>query len=397
MIPLSEPSLGHAELASVQACLKEGWVSAEGPWVGRFEEAVAKLHGPHIHATACSSGTAALQLALIALGLRPGELVIVPALSFAATVNPILHLGGEPVILDVEEHALGLSPEVTRAWLERETLRRQGAVFERRSGRRVFGLLPVHLYGMPCRIHDLSALAEEFGLVLLEDNAEALGARTRGQLTGTFGHGAILSFNGNKTITAGGGGMVLSSDEEVVERASYWANQARHKGQAEPQDYGFNMRLSSLQAALGLAQLERLPELLGGRVHQHDSYTRLLGDSGLTLLDGHMGDEPSWWLNIVRGLEPGQPELIEQRLRGAGIQARRVFRPFDQWPIYSPYARMDCVVAARAFSTQLALPSSSHLEDSQRQRVVQALQQSLNWGQGIGATLELVDAGGGAL
>jgi len=360
-------------MASVQACLREGWVSAEGPWVGRFEEAVAAFHGPHMHASACTSGTAALQLAFISLGLRPGELVIVPALSFAATVNPILHLGGEPVILDVEEESLGLSPEATRAWLERETLRRQGAVFERRSGRRVFGLLPVHLYGMPCRIHELAALAEEFGLVLLEDNAEALGARARGQLTGTFGQGAILSFNGNKTITAGGGGMVLSPDEEVTERAAYWANQARHRGQADPEDYGFNLRLSSMQAALGLAQLQRLPELVAGRVRQHAGYAPLVAELGLGMLEGRAGDDPTWWLNILTGLAPGQPEPLVKALAADGIQARRIFRPFDQWPIYAPYARMDCPVAARAFEGQVALPSSSHMEDDQRLRVIQAL------------------------
>jgi perosamine synthetase len=373
MIPLSEPSIGPVEMAMVQECLRQGWVSAEGPWVGRFEEAVATLHGPGMHAAACSSGTAALQLALISLGLRPGELVIVPALSFAATLNPILHLGAEPVILDVEEEALGLNPVAARAWLERETLRRQGAVFERRSGRRVFGLLPVHLYGMPCRIHELRDLAEEFGLALLEDNAESLGASARGQLAGTFGQAAILSFNGNKTITAGGGGMVLSADAGVVERAAYWANQARRKGQADPDDYGFNLRLSSLQAALGLAQVQRLPELLAGRAAQHEAYLDLAASLGFRLLEGHDGHEPTWWLNILAGLRPGTPETLVSELSATGIQVRRIFKPFDQWPIYATYARMDCTVAARAYDTQLALPSSSHLGAEQRHQVMEGL------------------------
>lgn len=373
MIPLSEPSIGPAEMSMVQECLREGWVSAEGPWVGRFEDAVAGLHGAHVHAAACSSGTAALQLALISLGLRPGELVIVPALSFAATVNPILHLGAEPVILDVEEEALGLSPVAARAWLERETLRRQGAVFERRSGRRVFGLLPVHLYGMPCRIHELCELAEEFGLVLLEDNAESLGARARGQVTGTFGQASILSFNGNKTITAGGGGMVLSADSGVVERAAYWANQARHKGQADPEDYGFNLRLSSLQAALGLAQVQRLPELMAGRAAQRKGYLALAHALGLDMVGGVERDEPTWWLNLLCGLGVGQPEILVEALSAVGIQARRIFRPFDQWPIYAAYARMDCTVAAHAYATQLALPSSSHLQDADRRRVMEQI------------------------
>jgi len=373
MIPLSEPTLGPREAAAVQECLREGWVSAEGPWVPRFEKAVAALHGPDMSAAACSSGTAALQLALIALGLRPGELVIVPALSFAATLNPVLHLGGEPVVLDVEETALGLCPEAARRWLERETLRRQGAVFERRSGRRVFGMIPAHLYGLPCRIHELAALAQEHGLALIEDNAEALGARSRGRATGTFGHAAILSFNGNKAVTAGGGGMVLSPDPAVAERAAYWANQARRPGQAEPDDYGFNLRLSSLQAALGLAQVERAAELIAGRRRQRDAYAAELRGLGWTVLDGHPGDEPSFWLSIAAGMPEAVAERAVDALAEADIQARRLFRPFDRWSIYAPYARMECRAAHRAYARCLALPSSAHLGDEERRRVTAAL------------------------
>jgi perosamine synthetase len=374
MIPLSEPHIGERERAMVDACLAQGWVSAEGPWVTRFEESVAALHGPDQHAAACSSGTAAIQLALIALGLRPGELVVVPALSFAATVNPIVHLGAEPVILDVEDESLGLSPEALKAWLERETVRRQGAVFERRSGRRVFGVLPVHLYGMPCRIHDICTLALEHGLVVLEDNAEALGALARGRRSGTLGHASILSFNGNKTVTAGGGGMVLAADADVVARAAYWANQARRPGQADPDDYGFNQRLSSLQAALGLAQVERLDELLEGRRIQHEAYRGPLACLGLGLLEGNRGDEPSWWLSIARGLAGRPLDPLVRELAGEGIQARRVFRPFDTWPIYSAYARMECRTARHAWEDCLALPSSSHLTGEQRGKVLEALE-----------------------
>jgi perosamine synthetase len=377
MIPLSEPSLGPLEMRYVQDCLREGWVSAEGPWVGRFEEAVARLHGPGMHAAACSSGTAALQLALIALGLRPGELVVVPALSFAATVNPVIHLGGEPVVLDVEEVSLGLCPDVLRAWLERETLRRQGALFERHSGRRVFGLIPVHLYGLPCRIRELAALAEEWGLVLVEDNAEALGALSGGRRTGTFGQAAVLSFNGNKAVTAGGGGMVLAADPAVTERAAFWANQARRAGGREPEDYGFNLRLSSLQAALGLAQVERMEELLAGRRRQHEAYRGELAALGLELLEGRADDQGSWWLNIVRSLQPGAPERLVSELAAAGVQARRVFAPFDGNPLYASYARASCAVARRAYESCLALPSSSHLGDEKRVRVVAALARGL--------------------
>jgi dTDP-4-amino-4,6-dideoxygalactose transaminase len=236
---------------------------------------------------------------------------------------------------------------------------------------------------MPCRIHDLCDLAQEHGLAVLEDNAEALGARSRGRLTGTFGQAAILSFNGNKTITAGGGGMVLSADESITARAAYWANQARRPGQPDPDDYGFNFRLSSLQAALGLAQLERLDELLAGRRVQHEAYRGPLSRLGLELLEGHAGDEASWWLSIATGFGGRLDKLVEE-LSQRGVQARRVFRPFDCWPLYSSYARMECRVARRSYDRCLALPSSSHLDAAGRGLVLDSLTDCLH----LAATLE---------
>jgi perosamine synthetase len=373
MIPVSEPTLGRRELAYLEECISGGWVSADGPFVARFERAVAELHGPGFHAAACSSGTAALQLALISLGLRPGELVIVPALSFVATLNPILHLGAEPVLLDVESETLGLDPAAVSNWLERETVARHGARFERRSGRRVFGLLPVHLYGLPCAVAGLAAIAAGHGLVLLEDNAEALGALSAGRPTGSWGQASIVSFNGNKAITAGGGGMVLSEDAELIARAAAWSNHGRRSGGGEPLDYGFNLRISNLQAAVGLAQVERAGELLGARRRHHAAYTAELAELGLSLVPGRDGDRPSRWLHLLRLPEGCAADELQRRLLAEGVQSRRVFTPFHRMPLYAPFARGDCPVADRLHGSLLALPSSAHLSTAQRRRVVESL------------------------
>lgn len=374
MIPVSEPTLGKRELAYLQDCIESGWVSADGAYVTKLERAVAELHGPRFHAAACSSGTAALQLALMALGLRPGELVLAPALSFVATLNPVLHLGAEPVVLDVEPHGLGLDPKLVRGWLERETVCRQGARFERSSGRRVFGLLPVHLYGVPCAIAELAAIAEEYGLALVEDNAEALGAEAAGRPTGAWGQASIVSFNGNKAITAGGGGMVVSPDADLVARAAAWANHGRASTPDEPSDYGFNLRLSNLQAAVGLAQVERAGELLGARRRRHAAYVEALGDLGLALVQGRVGDRPSWWLHLLRLPEGTVAGELQERLAAAGVQSRRVFRPFGRMPLYERFVRGDCPVADRAFESVLALPSSAHLGEDDFRTVVDALE-----------------------
>lgn len=376
MIPVSEPTLGKRELAYLQDCIESGWVSADGPYVAKLERAVAAMHGPRMHAAACSSGTAALQLALLSGGLRPGEIVIAPALSFVATLNPILHLGAEPAVLDVEAHTLGLDPKVVRDWLQRETVARHGARFERSSGRRVFGLLPVHLYGVPCSIAELAQLAEEFGLTLIEDNAEALGAEAAGRPTGAWGQASIVSFNGNKAITAGGGGMIVSPDADLVARSAAWANHGRASTQDEATDYGFNLRLSNLQAAVGLAQVERAPELLAERRRRHVAYAEALGDLGLATVQGRVGDRPSWWLHLLRLPEGQSAQELQVRLAAFGVQSRLVFRPFHRMPLYQRFARGDCPVADRAHGSVLALPSSAHLSEDQFRQVIDAVERS---------------------
>jgi perosamine synthetase len=378
MISLSEPTFAGRELEYLTECIQSGWVSADGPFGPRFERSVEALLDHEVHATACSSGSAALQIALMALGLTAGELVIVPAISFMATLNPILHLGAEPLILDIEEESLGLSPAAVKEWLEKETVLRGGSRYDRRSGKRVFGIIAASLYGIPCRLEELAAIAKRYDLRLIEDNAEALGARHNGRPTGCFGDAAIISFNGNKTMTAGGGGMVLSRDKAIVDRAASWANQCREPGHAEPIDYGFNFRLSNLQAAVGLAQVERAETLFAKRRQIRSLYQSGLEAMGLSLHAELSGDVPAWWLHLLCVPSSIQPLDIQATLAKEGIQCRTLFTPFGRQALYRDFSQSGCPVAEKMWSSRLALPSSAHLGREDIEIVLGALSRCLS-------------------
>ncbi len=371
MIPLCEPTLGSREMSYLRECITDGWVSAEGPFVSRFEQALARRHGKEFHAACTSSGTTALQLALMASGLAPGDLVIVPAMSFLATLNPVVHCGAEPLVMDIEAQTLGLDPARLREWLPGATLKRNGRCYDRLTGRRLFGVIAVHLYGIPCAIREIREICQEYGLELIEDNAESLGALSSDQPTGTFGRASILSFNGNKAITAGGGGMVLSSDEELVSRVRNWANHARECNGDDPGEYGFNYRISNLQAAVGLAQVERMDELIGARQHHHEAYRKAFRAAGLHMVEGRESDKPTWWLHVLRSAGELSAEELMERLGSDGIQGRRLFKPFNQVALYERFARDECPVAAAQYERAIALPSSAHLTPEDREIVIQ--------------------------
>ena len=378
MIRLSEPTLLGNELQYLEECIHSGWVSAEGGFVRKLEEELASYHGRGMLATATSSGTAALQLALLTMGLRPGELVLVPALSFLATINPVIHMGGEPLVLDVEPDCLGLSPEALLDYIRRDTIQRGGAVFDRTTGRRVFGVIAVHVYGIPCRIEELRRITQDYGLVLIEDNAEALGASVGSTPTGGFGDAAILSFNGNKAITGGGGGMLLSRQTGVVTDAACWANHCRPSSASEPEDYGFNLRMSNLQAAVALAQFEQRERIFATRRQHHAHYRLKLEQYGLRLLEGIAEDNASYWLHAVFFDQLVNLDALRNELERRGVQSRRMFRPFHRTQIYARFSRWECPIADRAYQSVLAMPSSSHLKLKDLDAVCDALSAALD-------------------
>ncbi len=376
-IPLSIPHLSGNEWKYIKACLDENAVAAAGPWIERFERAVAEFVGAP-HAVAAASGTAALHVALRTLDVGPEDAVIVPDFTFVAPVNAVRYCGAMPVLLDVDRRTASLDPRTVESFLRTQCDRRPEGVRHRASGRRVRVVLPVHLYGHPADLDPIGNLAREFGLWVVEDAAECLGAKYQGVRVGGRGDIVCFSFNGNKVITSGAGGMIVSAREDWIRRARHLITQAR----AHPTEYlhdeiGFNYRMPSLNAALGCAQVELLDGYLGRKRRMAERYSKALANvPGLSLL----GEEPwawsSFWLTTVLVDPVLGVERMAASLRRDGIEARRVWPPLHG---QSPYRDCPFFGAANAdwlYSRGLNLPSSVGLSDSAQDRAILALKQA---------------------
>ena len=361
-IPLSEPSLGDSELAYLTDCIRENWVSSKGRFVREFESGFAAFHGQPL-AVSTNTGTAALHLALLALGIGPGDEVLVPALTFVASANVVRYVGATPVFVDADPVTYCLDP----------------AAAERALTDRTRAILVVHLYGQPVDMDSVQELAWGRGLVIVEDATEALGSRYRGRLCGTLGDVGCFSFNGNKVITTGGGGMLLARDTSILERMRHLSLQARVPGTREyvHDEVGFNYTLSNLQAAVGLAQLEHLEQLIAHRRRLAGRYADALASApGLTFCAESPGCESNYWLMsvLVDAASRGRSSsgVIADLARGA-IEARPFFTPLPQLEPYAGSVGGPWPVAARLHEQGVSIPSSASLDDDQQDRVIAAL------------------------
>lgn len=350
VIPLDWPNLGELEKHYLIKALESGYVSSAGPLVKEFEARFAAYLGAR-YAVATVNGTSAIHLALRILNIGPGDEVIVPALTFVATVNPILYVGATPVVADVDPATWSLDLE---AVAEAITCRTKA-------------IIPVHLYGNPVDIDGLLEVADRYGLWVVEDATEALGAMYKGKKVGTFGHVGVFSFNGNKILTTGGGGMLVTNDPQLARRARILVNQGRDPEETEysHEEIGYNYRLTNLQAALGLAQLERLPEFLAIKRQNAAIYRKELGDiEGLHWQQETLGARSNWWLFSIWIDERKFGEdrhSVMQRLKSRGIQVRPLFKPIPEQPCYAKFSFAPCPVASRIYEGGLSLPSASFL------------------------------------
>jgi perosamine synthetase len=351
-IPLDAPNIGELEKEYVTRAIESGYVSTAGPLIGEFEERFAACVGAR-YAVATVNGTSAIHLALRLLGIGPGDEVIVPALTFVGTVNPVVYVGATPVAVDVDPLTWNIGVEA----LEQAITERTRAV------------IPVHLYGNPADMTAVGETARRYGLYIIEDAAEALGAAYQNRHVGTFGDVGVFSFNGNKVITAGGGGMLVTKDPALAERARLLVNQGRAPGitEFEHQEIGYNYRLTNLQAALGLAQMERLPEFLAVKGRNAALYRELLaGEAGL-VWQRELGDaRSSWWLfSVLVDAEQhgGDRVTVADKLRAAGVQARPLFKPLTQQSPYRKLGWRACPVAESLHARGISLPSASFLRE----------------------------------
>ncbi len=381
MVPLCVPQIEGNEWDYVKECLDTNWVSSVGSFVDRFEESLAQFVGAK-YGIATVNGTAALHVALLVAGVQPDDEVLVPTLTFVAPVNSIRYAGAWPVFIDSEPNFWQIDPEKLTAFLETECNLRGGNLVNRKTNRRVKAILPVHLLGHPCDMDPIFAAANRFGLAVVEDATESLGARYRGRMVGQPGHIACFSFNGNKIITTGGGGMIVTDNAAWAERSRYLTTQAKD----DPIEYlhneiGFNYRLSNIQAAMGVAQMENLPRFAAKKRTIADGYRRGLKDlKDITLMPAQPETDPTYWLYTA--LLPDQVTVdvrkkVIQGLNEAGVGARPLWHPIHGLPPYEGSQAFQIEVAPNLYRRGVSLPSSVGLEDGDQQRCIAALRANL--------------------
>lgn len=362
-VHLSAPDVGEREEEFCLAALRSGWIAPLGPMVDAFEAALAQRCGRR-HAVALASGTAALHLALLELGAGPGDAVVVPTMTFAATANAVVYTGATPVFVDCDPEFGNLDPDLLRDALK--TLRREG--------RHVAAVIAVDLLGHCADYSRIATVCADNGVPLLSDAAESLGARHGGRPAGSFGTAAILSFNGNKVISTSGGGAVLTDDEHLAERVRHLSTQARQPvAHYEHLEVGYNYRLSNVLAALGLAQLERLDQMLERRRRWREEYGRLFaGIGGVQIFQRAFDAEDNCWLSAVL-VDPVDARFTRAELAAAlgaaDIETRPLWKPMHRQPVFAgarTFLRGD---ADRLFDVGLALPSGSSLTEAQMAHV----------------------------
>ncbi len=363
-IYLSPPDVGDLERKLLLAAFDSNWVAPVGPDLEAFERQVAEYLDV-AHAVALSSGTAALHLALLVAGVKPGDTVLVPSFTFAASANAVVYLGAQPVFLDCSADTWNLDPDLVDEELDRCA----------RLGRLPAAVIAVDMYGQCADYGRLLAACDRYGIPLIEDAAEALGASYREKAAGSFGLAGVLSFNGNKIITTGGGGMLVTDDRRLADRVRHLATQAREPApHYEHRVIGYNYRLSNLLAAVGRAQMSTLDAKVRARRENAAFYRAALGDlPGIEFMPVADYGEPNCWLTCVL-VDPGRfgasRDDIREHLAAQAIEARPTWKPMHLQPVYQHCPMRGGAVCEDLFERGLCLPSGSGLTDSQRQRVI---------------------------
>ncbi|MCH8559398.1 DegT/DnrJ/EryC1/StrS family aminotransferase [Nesterenkonia sp. DZ6] len=367
-IHLSTPDVGQAEEDGIVSALRSGWIAPLGPDVDAFEREVADRVGAN-HGVALSSGTAALHLGLVTLGVEAGDIVVTSTLTFAATANAIMYTGAEPYFVDAEPDTGNMDPDLLHAALSKL----------RADGERVAAIVPVDLLGKTINYTAILAVANEFEVPVLADAAESLGATHAGKAAGSFGAASIVSFNGNKIMTTSGGGMLLTDDDSIAQRVRYLATQARQPvAHYEHTEVGYNYRLSNLLAALGRVQLSRLDEMIARRRQVREMYGCLFADIEGVQLFGAEGDtHDNVWLTSIlvdSSIAGWSPQDLTAALAKDNIESRPIWKPMHLQPVFAGSRGAINGTAERLFTTGLTLPSGSALTTEQRNRVSDAIE-----------------------
>ena len=366
-IYLSSPHMGDEELKNVQDAFATNWISPAGPYIQQFEDDLAKYCGT-AGAAVVQSGTAAIHLALRLIGIQPNDKVVCQSFTFIGSSNPILYEKAWPIFIDSEEDTWNMCPEA----LEEALMACQN------KGEMPRAIIVVHLYGMPAKMKEIMAVANQYNIPVIEDAAEALGSTIDGKACGSFGDLGILSFNGNKIITTSGGGAILSNNLNALKKARFLATQAKDNApHYEHSEMGYNYRMSNIAAAIGVGQLKVLGERIAARRENHQFYSDLLKDiHGIQFLQEPVGYFSNRWLScIVIDAEKVEvtPETLRLHLEKENIESRPLWKPMHLQPLFKSSSYVGANIAEKLFKTGLCLPSGSNLTLNEKERIASQL------------------------
>ena len=335
-VPLSVPKFIGNEKKYLEECIDSTFVSSVGPFVDRFEKDMSAYTGAK-RAVVCVSGTNALHMALMLAGVERDDEVLTQALTFIATCNALSYIGAHPVFLDVDRSTMGLSPDAVKEWLAKNAEIRNGQSYNKRTGRRVKACVPMHTFGHPVRIEELANICNENHIELVEDAAESIGSKYKGIHTGLFGKVGALSFNGNKTITTGGGGMLLFMDEELGALAKHLTTQAKipHRWEFKHDHIGYNYRMPNINAALGCAQLEHLDEYIANKRATAAAYAEYFrGVDGIGFFTEPENSFSNYWLNVVILPDYDKQQQFLQETNDNGVMTRPIWELMNRLPMF---------------------------------------------------------------
>ncbi len=367
-IYLSSPHMSGGEMKYIEQAFRENWIAPLGPNVDAFEEALSSYCGAK-HAAALSSGTAAIHLALIMLGVQAGDEVLTSTFTFSATINPIIYQGAVPVLIDSETDTWNMDPDLLEKTIQERI----------KQGKRPKAILVVHLYGMPAKMDRIPAIADKYNIPLIEDAAEALGARYAGKALGTFGLLGVLSFNGNKIITTSGGGALISDEKKMIDQARFLATQARDKAvHYQHSQLGYNYRMSNILAGIGRGQMEALDSMVHRRREINNWYREVLKEVPGIVFHTEPSEQylSNFWLTCIL-LDPRKCGTDREKLRLAlekeNIESRPLWKPMHLQPVYSASPAYINGNSENLFRDGLCLPSGSNLQEEDLARILEVL------------------------
>ena len=341
-IPLHAPTFAGNEKKYLEECIDTTFVSSVGKFVDLFEQKVAEYTAAK-YAVVCVNGTNALHIALKLSGVEEGDMVITQPLTFIATTNAIVYAGAVPAFVDVDKDTMGLSPTSLERFLQDNAQLRNGTCYHKQTGRRIKACLPMHTFGHACRIEEIIAICEHYHIAVVEDAAEAMGSYYKGKHLGTFAPIGAISFNGNKTITTGGGGMILTNDENIAHRAKHLTTQAKlpHAWEFVHDEIGYNYRMPNINAALGVAQLEQLDGFLVNKRATAEAYKAYFEKQGIAFFAERENEKCNYWLNAIILKDKEERNAFLTEANAQGVMSRPIWQLMNRLPMFANSERGD--------------------------------------------------------